>query len=117
MAPYVRQYGGVTVRLNPDHAGVGRMLRDGMLMKGLFPIGEAIVRRAEATAPRSGRGRSARRTGKPYAESFGVVPMVRPDRQTVRVFNSNAFAVYIEYGNRNIDAHRTLRTAAGIKFQ
>lgn len=97
-----------------------------MLLGGLVPHAAAIKERAVALAPRSGREKTARRGGKSYAESFdvssGVDRAPRSSENTrsgykrayARVSNTNHFALYIEYGNKNIRAHRVLRRAAGI---
>lgn len=101
------------------YAGVGQMLRSEWIQTALMAHAVGVKDRAVATAPRSGGGSSARRDGKSYAESFNVSSGVERNRNGhrrayARVSNSNHYALYIEYGNRNITAHRTLRRAAGM---
>ena len=123
MARYVRNYGGVTVTLTSDDAGMRRMLVDEMFLPALLKHADESEARAKALAAqlesKSGRRSSARRTGKRYSQSFDVeygTGTTRDGNRRIfaRLINENPFAFYIEYGNRNLSARRIVRTATGI---
>lgn len=125
---YVRTYGGVTVTLTGDDKGLHELIAsEQMLLPTLLKYADATEAKAKTIAesyperdwPNNG---SRRATGKRYTDSFdiefGVSPRSAesPDpRVFARVINWNPFALYIEYGNRNIrPARRILRLAAGV---
>ncbi len=122
---YVRTYGGVEVTLTGDDAGMRRMLVDDMFLPTLNLHANRSAARARAIAasyperswPNEG---SLRRTGKRYVSSFdtdyGVgINAEGEARVQARVINTNPFAFYIEYGNKNIrPARRIVRSATGI---
>lgn len=121
---YTRRVGGTTVVLEADDEGMRRLLVDRMfaptLMKHAEQSKARAVAAAKATPTRNwGPLGSQRRTQVRYENSFDVdagygVTAEGNARIYARVLNSNPFALYIEYGNRNLGARRIVRQAAGI---
>jgi hypothetical protein len=101
----------MTAQFRADYRGIGEMLCSEEMQADMHRRAERVAAAAEADAPVGGvsdphRGR--------YKASFSVESGVREGktrRAFGRVVNDSPEAVYVEYGNKNIDAHHTLGRA------
>jgi hypothetical protein len=125
MAPtYEETVGGTVVVLKGYDSGMRKLVLDEMFARTLMAHANASKVRAIAAAKAYptrywGAHGSQRRTRVHYENSFTVdigygVHADGTARIRARLANTNPFALYIEYGNRNINARRFVRTAAGI---
>lgn len=104
----------MTARFNPDHAGVGRMLRAPFMERAMRERAELIRARAETMAPVSKdpddphRGR--------YKASFHVRSHshggATKDRAEAIVYNDSPEAFWVEFGHRGREPESVLRQAA-----
>lgn len=121
---YVENVGGVTVTVTGYDSGLKKLITDPMLGPALLKHAEESKGRAQAAANAYptrywGTAGSQRRTRVHYENSFETdigygVSIDGTARIRARLVNTNPFAMYIEYGNRNINARRFVRTATGI---
>lgn len=127
MAEYVEQIGDVTVTVTVYSRGLRDLVLDPMFAATLTAHAKESKARAVADAKEHdqrgrqwGRRGSQRRTGSYYSESFDTdigygTTIDGTARIRARLVNTNPFAMYIEYGNANIQpARRIVRKAAGI---
>lgn len=98
---------------NPDHQGVGRMLRSPMIRAVVTKHAIEIMTMAQAIAPVGGprdphRGR--------YKASFGIRVRGRGgathDRAEAIVYNDSPEALFVEWGNAGNEPYHTLLIAA-----
>lgn len=98
-------------RFNASYEGIGEMLRADWMVGEMRRRAEAVKNAAESDAPVGGSGDPHR--GR-YKESFSVESGIREGktrRAVGRVVNDSPEAVFVEYGNKNIDAYHTLGRA------
>jgi len=104
----------VTARYNPDHIGVGRMLRAPFMETAMVKVAERIRARAEAAAPVSHDAKDPHR-GR-YKASFHVRSHAHGgathDRAEAIVFNDSPEAYWVEFGHRGREPINILRLAA-----
>jgi hypothetical protein len=101
----------MTAKLSGDYGGIGDMLCAEWMRADMHARAERVAAAAELDAPVGGaddphRGR--------YKASFHVESGVqhgKTRRAFGRVSNDSPEAVYVEYGNKNIDAHHILGRA------
>jgi len=102
------------VTFNPNHRGVGEMLRSDFMQAAMLEHAERIKAVAEATAP-VGRPSEDEHAGR-YKASFHVRVHARGgatgDRAEAIVSNDSPEARWVEWGTRDTDGHHTLARAA-----
>jgi hypothetical protein len=104
----------VTARFNPDHAGVGEMLRADFMQNAMRMVADQILVRAEAIAP-VGHPPGDKHPGR-YKASFHVRVHARGgathDRAEAVVYNDSPEALYVEYASYGQEPYRVLARAA-----
>ena len=105
----------MTARYNPDHIGMGRMLRAPFMEEAMVRRAEAIRARAIAIAP-VGSGSDGDRTPGSYKASFHVRSHshggATKDRAEAIVYNDDPAAIFVEFGHRGREPFGVLRRAA-----
>lgn len=105
----------MSATFNPDHHGVGRMLRADFMEQAMKVRAEEIKGRAIAIAP---IGRDKSHPGR-YKASFHVKSHSRGgatnDRAEAVVYNNSPEALYVEYGHRGAEPYRVLARAAFVR--
>lgn len=104
----------MTVKFNPDHIGVGRMLRAPFMQEAMVQRAETIRARAVALAPVSHDPRDE--TPGSYKASFHIRSHSRggatKDRAEAIVYNDDPAAIFVEFGHRGREPFGVLRKAA-----
>ena len=106
----------MTATFNPDHAGVGRMLRAEFMRLAMDKHAEGIKARAMVMAPVGGdRDPHAGR----YKGSFHVRSHNRGgatnDRAEAVVYNDSPEAFWVEFGHRGQEPYHVLMQAATVR--
>lgn len=103
----------MTAHFNPDHHGVGQMLRADFMQAAMLSRAENIKHRAEAIAPEGGAGDP--HSGR-YRTSFHTRVHARGgatrDRAEAIVYNNSPEGYWVEFGHRGREPYGTLRNAA-----
>jgi hypothetical protein len=101
----------VTAKFNASYKGIGAMLRADFMLAAMVGKAEKVKARAEETAPFDPHSKD----GTHYRDAFHVESEDRGgahhDRAVARVVNDDPAAFFIEYGNVNVEKHRTLGRA------
>lgn len=102
----------MTATFNPDHPGVGQMLRADFMERAMVAVAERIKAAAEVTAPVSEHDAHPGR----YKASFHVKSHARGgathDRAEAIVSNDAPEAIFVEYGHHGREPYHTLANAA-----
>lgn len=105
----------MTARFNPDHIGVGRMLRAPFMQEAMTRRAEGIRARAVVLAP-VGRERDKDSTPGRYKASFHIRSHSRggatKDRAEAIVYNDAPEAIFVEFGHRGREPYGVLKRAA-----
>lgn len=93
-----------------SYKGVGELLNAGFIRAEMERRAAKVMARAKATAP------DATPLGVGYTSSFEIeagtkVSKKGTRRALARVKNTSPHAIYVEFGGKNLDAHRTLGKA------
>lgn len=87
------------------------MLRSDEMVAAMEARGALVLAQAIATAPFDAKDKD----GRHYVEDFSISSTkhggVHNDRAACVVSNDNSAAFYVEFGNVNVDRHRTLGKA------
>jgi hypothetical protein len=101
----------MTAKFTGSYRGIGEMLCAEWMQADMHARADRVAAAAELDAPVGGAGDP--HAGR-YKASFNVESGVREGktrRAFGRVVNDSPEAVYVEYGNKNIDAHHVLGRA------
>lgn len=101
----------MTARFQGDYRGIGDMLCSEGMQAAMRARAEKVAVAAEIDAP---IGPASDPHAGRYKASFSVDSGIREGktrRAYGRVTNDSPEAIYVEYGNKNIDAHHTLGRA------
>lgn len=93
-----------------SYKGIGELLIAPFIREEMARRAERVMARAKATAP------DATPLGVGYIDSFQIEVGTKESksgtrRALARVKNTSPHAIYVEFGGKNLDAHRTLRKA------
>ena len=106
----------MTATYNPDHRGIGELLRSEMMQRAMLQRADEIKARAEAIAPVDEKGPHPGR----YKASFHTKVRGRGgatnDRAEAVVWNDSPEAPFVEFAHWGSEPYRILARAAFERF-